>query len=56
MNIVLDMGNWVVNDEYFITEGVYGYEVYTVGTEEEESKEVYSNESFESCLVWIWNS
>lgn len=56
MEIVLDMGHWCVNDEYFITEGVYGYEVHTFGSEDEESKEVYSNETFEGCLTWIWNS
>lgn len=28
MNIVLEMGIWIVNDEYFITQGLNGYEVY----------------------------
>ena len=56
MNIVLEMNNWIVNDEYFITEGIYGYEVYSCGTETEEAKELYSSESFEECLTWIWNS
>ena len=37
MDIRLEMDNWVVNDEYFITEGVHGYEVYTCGTDEEEA-------------------
>ena len=56
MNIRLEMGDWIVNDEYFITEGVHGYEVYSCGTEEEEVKEQYLSESFEECLTWIWNS
>jgi hypothetical protein len=56
MHIELEMGNWIVNDEYFITEGFYGYEVYRCGTETDEAKELYSSESFESCLTWIWNS
>ena len=56
MDIKLEMGNWVVNDEYFITEGVYEYEVYSCGTENEEATELYSSESFESCLTWIWNN
>lgn len=56
MDIRLEMDNWVVNDEYFITEGVYGYEVYSCGTDKEEAKLQYSNESFEACLTWIWNS
>lgn len=56
MNIVLEMDNWIINDEYFITSGVAGYEVYTVGDDENEAKEVYSNESFEACLTWVWNS
>ena len=56
MNIELEMGNWVINNEYFITEGVYGYEVYSCGTEDEEATELYSSESFEECLTWIWNS
>lgn len=56
MDIKLEMGNWVVNDEYFITEGVYEYEVYSCGTENEEATKLYSNMSFEACLTWIWNS
>ena len=56
MNIVLEMGNWIVDDEYFITNSFYGYEVYKCGTEAEEAKELYSSESFEECLTWIWNS
>lgn len=56
MDIKLEMDNWVVNDEYFITEGLNGYEVYTCGTDEENAKEQFSSEQFEECLTWIWNS
>lgn len=56
MHIVLEMENWVINDEYFITNGISGYEVYKCGTDEEESKELFSSESFEECLTWVWNS
>ena len=56
MKIELYDGTWVINDEYYITDGVNGYEVYTCGTDTEESKEVYTNESFECCLTWVWNS
>lgn len=31
MNIVLEMEIWIVNDEYFITQGLNGYEVYDCG-------------------------
>lgn len=50
MEIELVMGDWVCNDEYLITNGLYGYEVYICGTE------VFVSESFEECLTWIWNS
>jgi hypothetical protein len=56
MNITLEMDNWIVNDEYFITTGVYEYEVYSCETDEDEAKELFSSSSFEECLVWIWNS
>lgn len=56
MDIRLEMDNWIVNDEYFITEGLHGYEVYTCGTDENEAEEQFSSESFEECLTWIWNS
>ena len=56
MDIRLEMGNWIINDEYFITEGLHRYEVYTCGSDEEDAKEVFSCESFEECLTWIWNS
>lgn len=55
MDIRLEMGSWIINDEYFITEGLNGYEVYNCGTDEEEAKELFSSESFEECLTWIWN-
>ena len=29
MEVRLEMDNWIINDEYFITEGINGYEVYT---------------------------
>ena len=32
MNIRLEMDNWIINDEYIITNGVIGYEVYKIGT------------------------
>ena len=56
MEIELVMGDWVCNDEYLITNGLYGYEVYIYGTEDADSKEVFTSESFEECLTWIWNS
>lgn len=56
MNIVLEMDSWIVNDEYFITEGVNGYEVFSCGTDTEEAAHQFSSESFEECLTWIWNS
>lgn len=56
MEIKLYDNMWIINDECYITEGVNGYEVYTCGTDTEESKEVYANESFECCLMWVWNS
>lgn len=56
MNIVLEMGNWVVNDEYFIITTAYGYAVYNCGTDTKDAEELFESESFEKCLVWIWNS
>jgi hypothetical protein len=56
MEVRLEMDTWNINDEYFIREGMYEYEVYTCGTDEEDAKEVYSSESFEECLTWVWNS
>lgn len=56
MEVRLEMDNWIVNDEYFITEGINGYEVYNCGTDEEEASEQFSSTSFEECLTWIWNS
>lgn len=43
MNIRLEMDNWIINDEYIITNGVIGYEVYKSGTEDTEAEEVYSS-------------
>lgn len=56
MEVRLEMGSWIINDEYLITEGVYGYEILLCGSNEEEAKELFSSESFEECLTWIWNS
>ena len=56
MDIRLEMDSWIINDEYFITEGIYEYEVYTCGTDEEDAKQQFSSPSFEECLTWIWNS
>ena len=56
MEVRLKMDNWIVNDEYFITEGINGYEVYNYGTDVEEASELFSSTSFEECLTWIWNS
>lgn len=55
MNVVLEMENWIVNDEYFITQGLNEYEVYNCGDDAEEAKELYTG-TFEECLTWIWNS
>ena len=56
MEIRLEMDNWIINDEYFITEGVNEYEVYNCGTAAEVANELLSSTSFEECLTWIWNS
>lgn len=55
MNIVLEVENWIVNDEYFITQGLNGYEVYDCGDDTKEAKDLYTG-TFEECLTWIWNS
>lgn len=41
MNIVLEMEIWIVNDEYFITQGLNGYEVYDCGDDTKEAKDLY---------------
>ena len=56
MNIILEMENWIVNDEYFITTTAYGYAVYKCGNDIEDAEELFESESFEECFVWIWNS
>ena len=56
MDIRLEMDDWIINDEYIITNGLNGYEVYKSGTEDVEAEEIYSSESFEECLTWVWNS
>lgn len=55
MNIVLEMGIWIVNDEYFIKQGLNGYEVYDCGDDTKEAKDLYTG-TFEEFLTWIWNS
>lgn len=55
MEIRLEMDEWVINNEYFITNGLENYEVYTCGTDENEAEEQFSG-TFEECLTWIWNS
>ena len=40
MNVVLEMSNWIVNDEYFITFAAGFYDVYKCGTDENEAEEV----------------
>lgn len=53
MNIKLDGATWVVNDGEFIIEGdiIDGYIV-----EDSDYEELYHNNNFENCLVWIYNS
>lgn len=55
MEIRLEMDEWIINNEYFITNGLENYEVYTCGTDENEAEEQFSG-TFEECLTWIWNS
>lgn len=59
MDIKLIDGNWLINDKYVITGNVEeGYEVHTVSQygDPEETEALYENKSFESCLIWCWNS
>lgn len=57
MNITFENGRWVCDDEYFIIDGLNGYEVYKCEVEDtEQTQALYSSESFEKCLTWIWNS
>ena len=59
MEVRLEMDNWIINDEYFITEGVYGYEVYNCGTDQEEAiyqlKAIASNEYNSDYYRTFWN-
>ena len=52
MELRLDCGNWYANG--YIIEGNFesGYNVLN----EENEDIVYSDDSFENCLTWIWNS
>ena len=53
MNIRLEENLWIVNDgEYIIGEGEST--AYVVSNYDGET--VYSNDDFESCLCWIFNS
>ena len=67
MEIRLDCGNWYANgyiienevilenrDDGYIIEGNFesGYNVLN----EENEDIVYSDDNFENCLTWIWNS
>lgn len=53
MNIRLEESLWIVNDgEYIIGEGEST--AYVVSNYDGET--VYSNDDFERCLCWIFNS
>ena len=53
MNIRLEENRWIVNDgEYIIGEGEST--AYVVSNYDDET--VYSNDDFERCLCWIFNS
>ena len=53
MNIRLEENIWIVNDgEYVIGEGEST--AYVVSNADGET--VYSNDAFECCLCWIFNS
>ena len=53
MKIRLEENKWVINyGEYVISEGKST--AYVVSDHYGET--VYSNDDFECCLVWIWNS
>lgn len=53
MEIYLDCGNWYINGYVIIGDLNIGYDVYE---ENNMSKKVYNNESFEPCLTWCYNS
>ena len=54
MNIRLDCGSWIVNEEYIIIDdNENGYCVCKYGCEEDS---LYESTDFESCLIWCWNS
>lgn len=53
MNIRLEENLWIVNDgEYIIGEG----ESTTYVVSNYDGETAYSNDDFESCLCWIFNS
>lgn len=53
MNIKLENGSWIINDgEYIICVGESAeYDVRNY-----DGETVYSNDDFEACLCWIYNS
>lgn len=54
MDVRFDLGDWIINNKYFITEGINEYEVYNYETDREEKIKLYSDKSFEECLSWVW--
>lgn len=53
MKIILEETFWVINDgEYFICDGEST--AYVVSDYDGET--VYSNDDFECCLTWVWNT
>lgn len=55
MEIKLEMNDWIINNELFITEGSQGYEVRTLTENDDDSKFLFGSKDFEKCLVWVWN-
>ena len=53
MEIRLEETLWIINDgEYVIGEG----ESTTYVVSDYDGETVYSNDDFECCLTWVWNS
>ena len=53
MEIRLENALWIVNNgEYIIGAG----ETTTYAVDDYNGETVYSNDDFECCLAWIWNS
>jgi len=53
MQILLDCGEWHINNYKIIGDYINGYKVYD---EEYDGDYVYENDDFESCLTWCYNS